>query len=364
MIRLENNRADKVFLKEYLNEIESLVRSMQGLDDLNDYRLRFEKEFALLFGVNHAIAVNSGTDALQLALLTLGIGNGDSVIIPDLTYIATGLVVKYVGADPILIDVKKIDMTIDENKIEAAIRPNTKAIIAVHMFGNPCNLDKIRRIASKHKLFVIEDACQALGSTFKTVKVGTLSDIGAFSFSYYKPISSLLGNGGMVVFNNQIYKNRLSDFLDAWKLSPRLTSLDRKFNRMTLVDLATAHVKLRHIDKIIASKRRIRSLYERGLSGLSSIRFLKEKKDSFVINENFLIFAERRDKLFKYLGSKKVKSEMPYEPLHQFTSFSQKGKFPITTNYYKSGLHLPLYSFMLEKECLKVIELIESFYKK
>jgi len=367
MIRIENNRIDKILIDEYLKEIEKAVKNMRGLDDVNSYRKSFEREFAAFIGSKYALAVNSGTDALQLALLSTGIGEGDSVIIPDLTYISTALVVKYTGAEIVLVDVKEEDLTIDEDIIEDKIRPNTKAIIAVHMFGRACNMKKLKKIALKHRLYLIEDACQALGSRYHNGNVGIFGDVSAFSFSYYKPISSLSGNGGMVVFDNPEYNERIDAYLNLWKGGKNLLNSGNKFNKISLTDISTVKVKFKYRDQIINSRNSLKKLYEEYLSGLKDIRIFKDSQNVFSVRENFHILAKDRDRLYKFLKRNNIESEYPYPPIHSLElsgkNKEKPGSCKITENYYRSGLHLPLFSFMKEAEVMQVAEAIRRFYK-
>lgn len=368
IVRLENNRIDKAFLKEYFKEIESLVKEMEGLNDFNSYRKKFEREFIEITGVKNALAVNSGTDALQLALLSLGIGRGDEVIIPDLTYISTALVVKYTGADLILADVRKDDLTIDEQEIEKNITSNTKAIIAVHMFGNPANMEKIRKIAQDKKIYLIEDACQALGSKYFGKFAGTFGDMAAFSFSYYKPLSSLAGNGGILAFKRENYADKISNYLNLWKAGRDLANIDRKFNKISLTDIATTRVKLKYIELIIKSREKIKKIYDSELSKIEEVRTFRDKNGIFSVRENYPILAKERNKLYKYLLDKQIESDLPYPPIHSlgiFCDASRKyGNFINTEEYKKNALHLPLFSLMKEEECCIVVDGIKKFYKK
>lgn len=367
MIRYEDNRADKVFLKFYIKEIENAVAKMQGQNDISGLRDDFERNFAnFIGGTKHVFSVASGTDALQLSLICLGVGKGDSVIIPDLSYISTALAVKYVGAEPIFVDVKGDDLTLDENKMGDALRDDTKAVIAVHMFGHPCDMDKINKIARKHNIAVIEDACQSAGSTYKGRRVGSFGELSAFSFSYYKPLSSLSGNGGVVAFNNPRYLDTLRECVNIWEAKKGLLGCGRKFIRMSLADLVSTNVKLRYFSSIMKSREELKLMYERGLEGLEShVKFFKDKKDTGSVMENYLILAEKRDKLSSYLKENGVVCDLPYPPFHSLNLFSHsshKGKFPVSENYYKLGLHLPLYSFMKEEEVLAILSLVKRFY--
>lgn len=162
---------------------------------------KFEKRMEEYLGVNHAIGVGNGTDALVIALEALGIGKGDEVITSPFTFFATAEAISVVGAIPVFVDVKLEDFNIDENKIEKAITPKTKAIIPVHIFGTPANMDRINEIAKKNNLYVIEDACQAIGAKYKDKMVGTLSDIACFSFFPTKNLGTY-GDGGLITTND------------------------------------------------------------------------------------------------------------------------------------------------------------------
>ena len=359
---MENNRIDRALLKETLAEIERAVTSMTGVDDINPYRRSFEKDFARMFTVGAALAVNSGTDALQLALKACGVGPGDSVVVPDLTYIATGIVVKFVGAETILADVNEDDLTLNADLMEKKIRPNTKAIIAVHMFGHPCDMDRLTKTAKKHNLFLIEDACQALGSRYKGRYVGALGDFAAFSFSYYKPLSSLAGNGGMIAGSNKSLFEKIGFYLNVWKKDLQLKDLDRKFHRMTLPDVASVKVKLKYFGQIVRSKEAAAWTYEDELASLKNVRSFPDHRTDVSVRENFHILAENRDTLLKYLIRMGVDAEAPYTPLHDTDLFRCGEKFPVTENYAKKGLHLPLYSLMKKEEVLYVTDCIRNFY--
>ena len=162
---------------------------------------KFEKRMEEYLGVKHAIGIGNGTDALVIALEALGIGRGDEVITSPFTFFATAEAISVVGATPIFVDVKLEDFNIDENKIEKAITPKTKAIMPVHIFGTPANMNKINEIAKKNNLYVIEDACQAIGAKYKDKMIGSLSDIACFSFFPTKNLGTY-GDGGLIATND------------------------------------------------------------------------------------------------------------------------------------------------------------------
>jgi len=364
MIRYESMRIDRALSKEYAKKLGEVLAQIRGQADISIFLENWEKKFAKYIGTKFALALNSGSDALQLALIGLGIKTGDEVIIPDITYPIVGLVVKYLGAIPVLTGVKSSDLNIDVSKIEANITDKTKAIIAVHMFSQSCDIEKILQIARKYNLFVIEDVCQAESSTFKGKKLGSFADLGCFSFSYYKPLSSCGGGGGMITFNNPEYKN-LMHYTEVWRDDEGLLDLNKRFPRIYLMDLVALEVKFKFLPKIIESRQKIEKIYREKLSRISEIEFLKSKPNTESVLQNFIIFAKDRDRLDSFLKSHKVVSMSPYKPLHLTKIFNKYGKgkkFKVAQEYWEKALHLPLFSFMKEEECLGIVELIKKFY--
>lgn len=363
LIRMENNRIDRALLKETLAEIEKAVGSMRGVDDINPYRRSLEKDFARMFSLGPCLAVNSGTDALQLALLACGIGPKDSVIIPNLTYIATGLVIKFLGAEAILADANRTDLTLDVSLLEKKIKPSTKAIIAVHMFGHPCDMEPLMEFTRKHGLVLIEDACQALGSRHRNRHIGSFGDFAAFSFSYYKPLSSLSGNGGMITGKDPASLKKVDTYLNTWKKGRSLEDLDRKFHKIGLADVASVKVKLRYFDQIVKSKEMAVSWYEEELRGLPDVRTFPDRKGDRSVRENFHIVVRKRNSLYNYLLKKGVDTELPYTPLHETDLFRCDDDFPTATEYAERGLQLPLYSLIKKEEVQHVTDCIKKFYR-
>lgn len=362
-IRYDSNIADKVFLSKTLKEIEEAMKTMQGLNDINTYRKKFEQNFTKYLGNKYVFSINSGTDALHLALLLLGIGRGDTVIVPDLCYVSTALVVRFVGATPIFIDAQE-NLSIGPHKVEKAIQKNTKAIIAAHMFGQPCDMDTLIKIAKKHNLKLIEDCCQAFGSKYKNKNVGTFGDIATFSFSYYKPISSSGGNGGIITFNNDNYAKEIPFYLNIWEGSSKLAS--KKFAKMSLMDMAAVNVKVKYRELIISQRTKLKETYERNLSKVKGVKIFADEKSNFSVKECYNILAEKAIELISYLKKHNVVVDLPYKPLHKMEAFSDLGyqdtEFKRANSYYENGIHLPLFSFMKKEEVEYVIKLIKDFF--
>ena len=199
-ISLLNLKRQYKYLKEDIEK--NISEILEGGAYINGPQTKkFEKKMEEYLGVKHAIGIGNGTDALVIALEALGIGRGDEVITSPFTFFATAEAISVVGAVPVFVDVKLEDFNIDENKIEKAITSKTKAIMPVHIFGTPANMDKINEIAKKNNLYVIEDACQAIGAKYKNKMIGSLSDIACFSFFPTKNLGTY-GDGGLIATNN------------------------------------------------------------------------------------------------------------------------------------------------------------------
>lgn len=233
--RYDDMRIDRLLIKEYQKQLKNDLKTISGLNDIDLLLKGFESTFAEYIGSRYSFAVNSGTDALQLSLSVLGIKKGDTVIIPDITYPAVPLSIIYAGAEPIIVDVRKDDLQIDEKQLGKRIKKNTKAIIAVHMFARPCGIEAILDFARRKGLRVIEDCCQAESSEFKGRKLGSFGDISCFSFSYYKPLSSCGGGGGMVCFNDKSLK-KVADYTKIWDDQDVLLEAGKRFSRMNLLE--------------------------------------------------------------------------------------------------------------------------------
>lgn len=362
MIRYDDMRVDRLLIKEYQKQLEVDLKRIQGLDDINVLLSEFEKKFAHYIGTQHAVAVNSGSDALQLSLLASGIGTGDEVIIPNITYPAVPLSVIYTGATPVCVDSKLKDLQIDEGLIEQKITKNTKAIIAAHMFARPCAIDQIITVAKKHDLIVIEDCCQAESSQYQQKKVGSFADLACFSFSYYKPLSSCGGGGGMVCFNDQRYQ-KVDDCTRVWKDDDCLRTAGQRFAKMYLLDLVAVKVKFKYLKEIIKSRLKAKKVYEQGLSQFDGIKIFVDNELSMSVPQNFVIFSGQRDALGEQLHNKGIQWQKPYKPLHHIDIFKEfcQGTYPVSEQYWNEAIQLPLYSFIKEEDCQEVIDCIKAF---
>ncbi len=361
-IRYESILIEQALSREYAAEMEHVLKGMSGLNDIKPLVRDFEGEFARYIGVKNAVAVNSGSDALKMALLAAGVGQGDEVIVPDLTYQAVALAVFYCGARPVPVDVRIDDLEIDPAAVEASVTKKTKAIIAAHMFGRPCDVERIGKICRDKNIFFIEDVCQAESSRYKGHMLGSFGDMATFSFSYYKPLSSCGGGGGMVTFNND-EGNRIRHWMEDWRNDDELLKLGQRFAPMSLMDLIVLRVKFFHLKEIIFSRHKIKALYEQGLGAIEGLTIFKDRPQTESVAQNFVVCCEQRDQLADFLAAQGVMVQRPYLSLHQMEALkgTPKGKFPVSEWYSANALHLPLHSFMSQEKARDVVKFCCSF---
>lgn len=240
----------------------------------------FEARFASYLRVKKAVSTQSGTAALHIALHELRIGKGDEVIVPALTFIATVNPVIYVGATPVFVDVDRQTWTINPEEIERAVTEKTKAIIPVHLYGNPCNMTEIKRIADKHDLYLIEDATESLGAKYQDQFTGTFGDLGCFSFNGNKTITT--GGGGMVAGNNEQRINHIRYLVNqARDESEGIYHSEIGFNyRMTNIEASLGLAQMRRLDEFLRKKKEFHEIYKAGLKNLKAVRFQKEYENA------------------------------------------------------------------------------------
>jgi len=267
---------------------------------------RFERRYARYLGVKHVLMTSSGTTALTAALVGQGIGPGDEVIVPCCTYMATAVSVLAAGAIPIIVDIDD-SITIDPNAVEAAIGPRTRAVIPVHMWGLPCDLGKLMRIARKHKILLIEDACQGVGGGYKGKKLGAIGHAGAFSFNYYKNMTA--GEGGALVTNNARADERARCMVDCcnfyWTGRKKdLRPFTSNGSRASEIEGAIMNAQLDRIDPMIRTLRRqkLRILKETADTGLAPIRANSLDHECGTHVMYTLPTAEQADELQKLTG--------------------------------------------------------------
>ena len=325
----------------------------------------FEKEFANYCGVKYCIGVGSGLDAIYLILKAMGIGNGDEVIVPSNTFIATALAVSYVGAMPIFVEPVIDTYNIDPTKIAAKITNKTKAIIAVHLQGRTADMDEIKKIAKKYNLKVIEDAAQAHGAKYKGKKAGSLADAAAFSFYPGKNLGAL-GDGGCVVTDDKEIAEKvraLSNYGSDYKYHHIYRGTN---SRLDELQCAFLREKLPSLDKWNAARRVIAQKYFKGIKNPLIKLPLASDKNYEHIYHVFVIRCDRRDELEKYLNDNGIATVKHYPiPMHLQGAYAdlqlKKGDLPIAEEISNTVLSIPMYYGMTEEAVDYVIEKINQF---
>ena len=326
----------------------------------------FEREFAAYCGAKYCIGVATGLDALYLILKALGIGKGDEVIVPSNTFIATALAVSYVGAKPVFVEPTIESFNIDVKRIEEKITPNTKAIMPVHLQGRAADMDAIHAIAKKYHLFVVEDAAQAHGTTYKGKKVGALSDAAGFSFYPGKNLGAL-GDAGCVVTNNRELAEKvraLGNYGSDYKYHHIYQGTN---SRLDEIQSAFLRVKLPHLDKWNEARRKVAEKYFNGIKNPLIALPMKSDGEYTHIYHVFVIRCNKRDELEKYLSERGIGTVKHYPvPMHLQAAYAElqipKGALPIAEEISSTVLSLPMYYGMTDEQISYVIETINQFH--
>lgn len=349
--------------KKYVNDcLDSTWISSKG-----EYVNRFEKSFSEYLDISYATTVSNGTIAIHLALITLGIGPGDEVIVPTFTYIASVNPIKYCGAEPVFVDSIENTWQMDPEDVIKKITPKTKAIMAVHLYGHPCEIEMLEKIAKEHELFLIEDCAEAFGSKYKDKYVGTFGDMACFSFFGNKTITT--GEGGMLVTNDNTLFDRavhfkgqgLAKYREYWH-----DVIGYNF-RMTNISAAIGLAQLEQADKIIEKKRGIAKWYVEGLKGLP-IMHHNEVGNVFHTYWMFTILlenADTREELKKYLIENGIETRPTFYPIHTMPMYSSKfQKHEVAEKIGWRGMNLPSYPGLEKKDVEIIVDTIRNFFKK
>lgn len=325
----------------------------------------FEREFAQYCDAKYCIGVATGLDALYLILKAMEIGNGDEVIIPSNTFIATALAVSYVGAKPVFVEPELTTYNIDINMVENSITSKTKAIIAVHLQGRPADMDIINEIARRHSLKVIEDAAQAHGTQYKGIKVGTLSDAAGFSFYPGKNLGAL-GDGGCVVTNNKQIADKvraLGNYGSDYKYHHIYKGTN---SRLDELQAAFLRVKLQHLDKWNDARKLVADKYIKGITNPLIKLPLSINTEYDHVYHVFAIRCERRDELEKYLSENGIGTVKHYPiPMHMQGAYKElginDGDLPVAEEISRTIISIPIYYGMKDDEINYVIDKINQF---
>ncbi len=357
------------------NEKKYLLEAIETgwISSAGKYISLFEESFAKYCGVKHGIAVCNGTVALHLSLVTLGINEGDEVIIPNFTMIASAFAVCYTGATPVFVDAEKETWNIDSSKIEEKITKRTKAIMPVHIYGHPCDMTPILNIAKKYHLKVIEDAAEVHGATYKGQKCGSIGDIAAFSFFSNKIATT--GEGGMVVTNDDALAEKCRYFKNlCFPLTGQRTYThdDIGFNyRMSNLHAAVGFAQVERIEEYVDIRRKHNAIYKEVLGDISGITFQPEKTwaknvywmNGIVVEKNK--FGMSRDELMKKLREKGIDSRLFFSGMHRQGGLQKfgcdcRGEYPVTDWLAENGLYLPSGSGLKEEQIEFICKTIRS----
>jgi dTDP-4-amino-4,6-dideoxygalactose transaminase len=325
----------------------------------------FETEFAAYLGVEHTVGVASGTDAVLLALRACGVGPGDEVITVSHTAVATVAAIDLCGAAPRLVDIDPASFTMDPAALAAAITPRTRAVIPVHLYGHPADMDAIGVIAREHNLIVIEDCAQAHGARYRGRMVGTMGDAAAFSFYPTKNLGAI-GDGGAIATNRPEVAERLRSLRQyGWR--ERYVSDVAGYNsRLDELQAAILRVRLRHLDEENAARRRLAVIYNAALAG-SDVRTPEERPGDCEVYHLYVIRAGQRDALKVYLQDRSIMTAIHYPiPVHSQPAYHRlgygPGSLPATEEAAQTILSLPMYPDLPEELAIAVAAAICEFY--
>ena len=325
----------------------------------------FEQEFAAYVGAPHAVAVNSGTSALHLALLAAGIGPGDEVITVACTFVATVAAVVYAGAKPVLVDVDPVSYTMDPSKIEAAITPQTKAILPVHLYGNPAAMDPILEIARRHGLVVIEDAAQAHGAEYQGRRCGSMGDLACFSFYPGKNLGAY-GEGGMVTTSDPALARTIRMLRD-WGAEKKYQHVLKGYNyRMAGVQGAVLRVKLRYLEAWTEARRAHAAAYDHLLAASGLVLPTEAAGDRHVYHIYAVLTGERTE-LMAALNAQGVQTGIHYPfPVHLLPAYADLGyvasDLPVTERIANQEVSLPMFPELTDAQIEQVAQAVTEFH--
>ena len=340
------------FVQEFTQEMEEAAihalrnESFVGGESVS----KFEEEFAQYIGTKYAVSVNSGNSALQISLMALGIGNKSKVITPTNSFIASANCIRMTNAEPILTDIDMKDGGIDLSNNKDSVN----AIIPVHIYGNPCNFDSVKLFSKEQNIPIIEDACQAHGAEYKGRKVGSLGDVGCFSF-YPTKNMTVGGDGGITTTDNEEIALKIKSIRDNGRKTKNEFDKLGFTMRLNTVNAAIGRVQLRHLDEKTARRREIVSIYRKNLVHDC---ILPENKDGKSVYHQIVIKHEKRDEIRKELTDNEIGSAIYYEtPIHKQPIYQEFGyKLPNSEKFSKEIMSLPSYPQLTDEQALEICE--------
>jgi dTDP-4-amino-4,6-dideoxygalactose transaminase len=346
---------------ELTREIDLVLE--KGWFVLGEMLERFENDFAKYCGVNHAVGVGSGTDALLLSLKSLGIGLGDEVLLPDNSFIATAEAVTHSGATPVFVDVDPRTYNIDVESVE--VTKKTKAVIPVHLYGQPADMDGVKDFAERNGLAIIEDASQAHGAIYKGRKVGSLGDVGCFSFFPTKPLGAI-GDAGMVTTDDEEVACKVRELRNHGRKELNVHVEPGYTSRLDEIQAAVLSLKLKHLDGWNARRRRIAKEYDELLGGLPEISTpycLPETEHVYYL---YVVRTRRRDELKTWLMKQGIETSIHYPtPIHLQPAYKDWGSCRVTCaeQTAKEILSLPIFAELKDEEVRYICEAIAKWMR-
>ena len=342
------------FVQEFTEEMEEAAihalrnESFVGGESVS----KFEEEFARYTGTKYAVSVNSGNSALQLSLMALDIGNKSKVITPTNSFIASANCIRMTNAEPILTDIDMKDGGIDLTNNNDVVN----AIIPVHIYGNPCNFDSVKLFSEEQNIPIIEDACQAHGAEYKGKKVGSLGDVGCFSF-YPTKNMTVGGDGGMTTTNNEEIVLKIKSIRDNGRKTKNEFDKLGFTMRLNTVNAAIGRVQLKHLDEKTARRREIATIYRKNLAHDC---ILPENKDGKSVYHQIVIKHEKRDDIRKELTDNEIGSAIYYEtPIHKQPIYEEFGyRLPNSERFSKEIMSLPSYPQLTDEQALEICECV------
>jgi dTDP-4-amino-4,6-dideoxygalactose transaminase len=329
---------------------------------------QFEKDFAAIHNVKHCVALSSGTDGNHLALWVLGIGSGDEVIIPVNTFIATAWGATLCGARPVFVDCEVDSYNLDSMKLEKVITNKTKAVVVVHLYGQPVNIEPIKEICDKKGIYLVEDCAQAHISQYKGKPVGGFGITSSFSFYPGKNLGAY-GEGGAFMTNDDVLAAKAKMFRDHGSPQKYYHEYYGHNYRMEAIQGAVLKTKLPHLEEWTNNRRRVAKRYGELLKGVGDLILPKEMPYARHVYHLYIVQTEKRDELQKFLKDKNIGTGLHYPvPLHLqkcFSSLGYKlGDFPISETLANRCLSLPMYPELTEQQIIFVAEAIKEFFKR
>ena len=344
------------FVQEFTDEMEEAAVDVLRNESFvgGESVLKFEEEFARYIGTKHAVSVNSGNSALQISLITLGVSTDSKVATPTNSFIASANCIRMTNAQPILTDIDARDGGIDVSSITEKV----DAIIPVHIYGNPCDFDSVKAFAEEQKIPIIEDACQAHGATYKNKKVGSLSDVGCFSF-YPTKNMTVGGDGGMNTTNNEEIADKIRSIRDNGRKTKNEFDKLGFTMRLNTVNAAIGRIQLKHLDEKNSRRREIVSIYK---ENLIEDCILPENENGKSVYHQIVMRHKNRDKIRKELTNNDIGSAIYYEkPIHlQPLYLEYDYKLPNSEKFAKEVLSLPSYPSLTNDQLLKICECVNK----